>query len=64
MAVTINDIANRYPNTFVVSSEGCLPCDDYLHFSGEGYRQLGRHYALRYLEAANLNTKTIHQVEI
>ena len=61
---TINDIANRYPNTFVVSSEGCLPCDDYLHFSGEGYRQLGRHYALSYLEATNLNTKTIHQVEI
>jgi len=50
---TINDIANHYPNTFVVSSEGCLPSDDNLHFSSEGYRQLGRHYALRYLEATN-----------
>ena len=56
---TINAIAHSasphdpYPNTYVVSSEGCLPCDDYLHFSGEGYRQLGRHYALRYLEATN-----------
>jgi hypothetical protein len=50
---TINDIANHYPNTFVVSSEGCLPSDDNLHFSGEGYRLLGRHYALRYLEATN-----------
>ena len=50
---TINDMVNRYPNTYVVSSEGCLPCDDYLHFSGEGYRLLGRHYALRYLEATN-----------
>ena len=48
---TINDIANHYPNTYVVSSEGCLPCDDNLHFSSEGYRQLGRHYALKYLEA-------------
>jgi hypothetical protein len=37
--------------TYVVSSEGCLPCDDYLHFCGEGYRILGRHYAQRYLEA-------------
>ena len=47
---TINDMANRYPNTYIVSSEGCLPCYDYLHFSGEGYRLLGRHYAQRYLE--------------
>ncbi len=51
--MTINDIANHYPNTYVVSSEGCLPCEDYLHFSGDGYRRLGRHYALRYLEVTN-----------
>ena len=49
----INDIANHYPNTYVVSSEGCLPGPDNLHFSSEGYRILGRHYALRYLEATN-----------
>ncbi len=50
---TINDIANHYPNTYVVSAEGCLPSDDNVHFSSEGYRMLGRHYALRYLEATN-----------
>ena len=50
---TINDIANHYPNTYVVSSEGCMPSDDNVHFSSEGYRQLGRYYALKYLEAAN-----------
>ena len=50
---TINDIANHYPNTYVVSSEGCMPSDDNVHFSSEGYRQLGRHYALSYLEATN-----------
>ena len=50
---TINDIANRYPNTYVVSSENCLPSDDNVHFSSEGYRMLGRHYALRYLEATS-----------
>ena len=50
---TINDIANHYSNTYVVSSEGCLPSNDNVHFSSEGYRQLGRHYALRYLEATN-----------
>jgi len=48
---TINDIANHYPNTYVVSAEGCPPGRDNLHFSSEGYRQLGRHYALRYLDA-------------
>ena len=52
---TINDIANHYPNTFVVSAEGCPPGPDNLHFSSEGYRQLGRHYALRYLEVTNPN---------
>ncbi len=50
---TINDIANHYPNTYVVSSEGCMPSNDNLHFSSEGYRLLGRHYAVRYLEATN-----------
>jgi len=50
---TINDIANHYPNTYVVSSEDCMPSDDNLHFSSEGYRMLGRHYALRYLETTN-----------
>lgn len=50
---TINSIAQLYPNTFVVSSEGCMPCEDDLHFNGEGYRQLGRHYALCYLDATD-----------
>lgn len=50
---TIDDMPNRFPNTFVVSSEGCPPGDDNVHFSSEGYRQMGRHYALRYLEATN-----------
>jgi hypothetical protein len=50
---TINSIAQCYPNTFVVSSEGCMPCEDFLHFSGKGYRRLGQHYALRYLEVTH-----------
>jgi lysophospholipase L1-like esterase len=52
---TINDIANHYPNTFVVSSEGCPPGDDNVHFSSEGYREMGRHYARRYLEAIGVS---------
>ncbi len=29
------------------------PGDDNVHFSREGYRLMGRHYALRYLEVTN-----------
>ena len=58
---TINDLASHYPNTHVVSSEGCLPCDDDLHFCGEGYRLLGRHYAQRYLEATNPSLAKTHR---
>jgi len=50
---TINDIANHYPNTYVVSSEGCMPSADNLHFSSEGYRLLGRHYAQSYLDVTD-----------
>lgn len=49
-------IAELVPNTYVVSSEGCTVVDaskdhneagenNYLHFSSEGYRKLGRNYA-------------------
>lgn len=50
----INDIVNHYSNTYVVSSEGCLPDEnDKNHFNSEGYRMLGRRYALKYLEATD-----------
>lgn len=52
---TIDDIANHYHNIYVVSSEGCAPCDDHVHFSSEGYRQLGRNYADRYLQIRGLD---------
>lgn len=50
---TINEMCRKYPMAFAVSSEGCMPCEDDLHFSGEGYRRLGRHYALSYIQAAH-----------
>ncbi|WP_307768712.1 sialate O-acetylesterase [uncultured Bacteroides sp.] len=52
-------IKELVPNTYVVSSEGCTvvendPGEDgknrYLHFSSEGYRELGRHYAQTMLD--------------
>lgn len=46
---TINDIVNHYHNVYVVSAEGCPPSADGTHFSAEGYRELGRHYAEAFL---------------
>ena len=55
-------IKELVPNTYVVSSKGCTVVDAsldpgpdgvtnrYLHFSSEGYRELGRHYAQTMLD--------------
>ena len=37
-------------NAYVVSSEGCKGASDGLHFTPEGYRELGRHYAMTVLK--------------
>ena len=47
---TINHLPYVFHNVYVVSSAGCEPCEDHLHFSSEGYRKLGRNYAEKYLE--------------
>lgn len=42
------------PNSYVISSEGCVGNtgngEDHLHFKAEGYRELGRRYALQMLK--------------
>ena len=52
---TIDDIVNHYHNVYVVSAEGCAPGDDHVHFSSEGYRQLGRNYAQVFLRRMGLD---------
>lgn len=53
---SFTEVRTLVPNAYVVSSEGCTVVDAsidpdnagnnrYLHFSSEGYRELGRHYA-------------------
>jgi hypothetical protein len=48
---SMNDIIAKLPQTiptsYVVSSAGCKGADDKLHFTTEGYRELGRHYAAK-----------------
>lgn len=42
----IHQLPTFIPNSFIVSSEGCHGNGtDALHFSNEGYQELGRHYA-------------------
>lgn len=37
------------PNAYVISSKGCISAPDHLHFKAEGYRVLGRRYAIKML---------------
>lgn len=52
---SMNEIIDMLPQVIptakVVSSAGCPAADDYLHFTAEGYRILGKRYATRMLEA-------------
>lgn len=49
VCASMNKIIDKLPETIptahVVSSAGCLDGPDNLHFSAEGYRELGRRYA-------------------
>jgi hypothetical protein len=37
------------PNSYVISSVGCTGIADHLHFTAEGYRKLGKRYAVKML---------------
>jgi hypothetical protein len=41
----IADLPKTIPTAHVVSSEGCVGRPDHLHFTPEGYRELGKRYA-------------------
>ncbi len=56
----INDLPKTIPTAHVVSSAGCPAKSDRLHFSAEGYRELGKRYArtmLPLLGTKNLEAK-------
>ena len=46
----IANVPNVIPTAYVVSSEGCEAAFDQYHFTVEGYKELGRHYAQKMLE--------------
>lgn len=48
--VTIDRLPEFIPTAHVISSQGCKPLDDHLHFSTAGQRRLGRRYAIKMLQ--------------
>lgn len=45
----IAKLPQTIPNAHVITSKGCADAADNLHFSAEGYRELGRRYAVKML---------------
>ena len=49
MNAIIDELPKTIPNSYVISSKGCASRSDHLHFSAEGYRELGKRYGERML---------------
>jgi hypothetical protein len=45
------------PNSYVISSAGCTDIQDNLHFTAEGYRILGKRYAIQFLSLIGVSIK-------
>lgn len=53
----IATLPETIPNSYVISSSGCPDAEDNLHFTAEGYRMLGKRYAIKMLEIMKKNKK-------
>jgi hypothetical protein len=45
----IRDLPKTIPTAHVISSEGCISRPDHLHFTPEGYRELGQRFGEKML---------------
>jgi len=45
----IATLPDKLPNSYVISSSGCLCAKDHLHFTAEGYRIIGTRYGEKML---------------
>jgi hypothetical protein len=54
----IAKLPQTIPNAYVISSSGCADAADNLHFTAEGYRELGRRYAAKMLSLLGYNNIT------
>lgn len=51
----IAKLPQTIPNAYVISSRGCTDASDNLHFDTEGYRKIGRRYAVKMLSLMGYN---------
>ena len=47
---TLDRVHDFIPTAYTISSYGCKVSEDNLHFAAEGYRRLGRRYAIKWLQ--------------
>lgn len=45
----IATLPQTIPNSYIIPSAGCIGAPDHLHFKADGYRKLGRRYAMQML---------------
>lgn len=57
MNTIINTLPDAIPNAHVISSDGCTAMDN-AHFDSEGYRTMGRRYAVKMLSLIGYSTKS------
>lgn len=60
MNAIIEDLPKTIPTAHVVSSAGCASRPDHLHFTPEGYRELGRRYAATMLPLLGVPPASSH----
>jgi hypothetical protein len=47
---TLDRVHDFIPTAYTISSYGCQVSADHVHFASEGYRKLGRRYAIKWLQ--------------
>jgi hypothetical protein len=52
----IATLPETIPNSYIISSAGCKDIPDNLHFTAEGYRILGKRYAMQMLSLLHVKT--------
>ena len=55
MNAIIATLPQTIPNAYVIPSTGCTSAPDKLHFTAEGYRKLGKRYAVKMLSLLGYN---------
>jgi len=54
----IATLPKTIPTSYVISSRGCAVAPDFLHFNSDGYKELGKRYALKILSLMGYKSDT------